>query len=402
VVISRFTSRSTFIVRELQELLRCGARLRIVSLRRPEAADLQWAAESLPGAEIVYRPYVFDRAIPTALLYFAFRRPATLLALVGRIIVGSARQPLVLIKTLAVVPKGMAEARVAVSRRFSRLHAHWATVSASAGFIISELASVPFSFTAHAWDIYMDDSLHGLKLRKADLVICCSRYGRQTLLARNGAGFGAKVLVVHHGLDTSEFRPASPARTDPLLILAVGRLTEHKGFQVLLEACRELRSRAIPFHCRIVGSDGDAGPSLRRLVREGDLEAQVDLLDFVTPERMPQIFQEAAVVVVPTVIPRRGGFDGLPNVVLEAMACGVPVIGSNLVGIPEAVEDGGSGYLVPPGDPRALAAAIERILRSPEERARLGSRGRQLAERDFDLRQSGMSVYRLLCGQPGR
>jgi len=173
--------------------------------------------------------------------------------------------------------------------------------------------------------------------------------------------------------------------TPPFQILALGRLVEKKGFPVLLAACRHLIESGVDFHLTMAGD----GPERRRLVHlteEYGLTDRVDFLGHVPHNRVPGLFRQADLFVMPCLVARRGDRDGLPNVILEALAFQVPVVATDVNGVNEAVLPGKTGWLVPPEEPRLLAQSMSEALSHPEESQRRAQAGRELVQREFDSR----------------
>jgi len=273
---------------------------------------------------------------------------------------------------------------------FDRLHAHFASRAGHVAMLASTLLGIPYSFTAHAKDIYhqeVDQEVLRVKMRLATLVVTVSDFNRQTLL-RIGDGIPGledKIVRDYNGVDLALFHPARAEERVPGHILAVGRLIEKKGFSILIQACDQLARQRVPFTCDLIGS-GDLEPALRALIRERGLDHAVRLRGAVPIEQVAAEMRTASVVVLPCVVAADGNVDALPTVLLEAMACGLPVVSTALSGIPEIVAEGETGYLVPPGDPTALAAAMRRVLEDRALAERLGRAGRERARDLFDLR----------------
>ena len=303
-----------------------------------------------------------------------------------------------LLRTLAVVPKSLAIGFDLERRRIDRVHGHWATVAASSAWVAAAVSRRPFTFTGHAWDVMFDDCFHRRKLEAAEFVVTCNAFSRDYLLARHGAEFAPKVHLVYHGLDLAAYSPPAVGERQAGLIVAVGRLAEQKGFHVLVGACARLRDRGIPFVCRIAGGDGDCAERVRRMIAAHRLEEHVLLLGFVEPEDVVSLYRQAALVASPTVVARRGETDGLPNAVIEAMACGTPVVGSTAAGLPEAIVHGENGWLVPPDDVDELALGLEAVLRDAALRSRLGEAARLTARTRFEVRRNTAQLCALLFG----
>jgi len=240
------------------------------------------------------------------------------------------------------------------------------------------LLGVPYGFSVHALDARkVGPTELGRRARAAACVVVCNADA-----ARAVREAGGEVRLVPHGVDLDRFAPVLRAPRGPVRLLAVGRLVEKKGFGVLLRAAARLR---VPYQLRVVGD----GPERERLASlaaaAGDA---VELIGARTHAELPVAFRWAEVLVVPSIVDARGDRDGLPNVVLEAMASGLPVVASDVAALPTAVVDGSTGVLVPPGDVDRLARALEDLAVDPARRQRLGRAGRLRAEREFDVRRA--------------
>ena len=259
------------------------------------------------------------------------------------------------------------------------VHAYFAHAPADTAASLAALLGVPFGFSLHARDARKvpPATLHA-RARSAACVVACNAD-----VARELDGSGARVQIVPHGVDLRRFAPAPHPGGPRLRLLAVGRLVEKKGFHVLLDA---LASTPFPWQLRIVG-EGPEGPRLEGQARTLGLLDRVSFAGALTHRALPAAYAAADVIVVPSILDRAGDRDGLPNVVLEAMACGRAIVASDLAAIPTALRHGETGVLVPPGNSRALADAIGRVGADPELRASLGAAARQSAVRSFDVRR---------------
>lgn len=281
-------------------------------------------------------------------------------------------------------------------RDVRHLHAHFAHDTATITWLASMITGLPFSFTAHAKDIYAERlNPRGFlrrKLHAASFVVTCTEANRGHL--RQIAN-GTPVHRVYHGLndDFSRFSrssvPSPPAGGTPHL-LAVGRLVAKKGFDIFVEACGLLKRRGVLFDASIIGEDDDVGDNSRvgddlreRIARLG-LEGSVHLLGQVGQEELHRHYRSANVFCLPCRVLTNGDRDGIPNVLLEAMSCGVPVITTPVSGIPELVDDGTNGLLIPQEDPQALADALLRLHNDHELARKLGSAGQTTIRERFD------------------
>lgn len=276
------------------------------------------------------------------------------------------------------------------------IHAHFATSAARVACLASRLSGVPFSFTAHAKDLFLrsvDRQVLADLLGRASFVVAISEFHRRFLLSVNAA---ARVEVVRNGLDLARF-PRNGRRdpgATPLRILGAGRLVEKKGFDDLVRACALLRDRGVPFECRIVG-EGDERPGLEEMIRCLDLAAHVRLEGTATQEEVFAHLARSSVLVAPCVTAASGDRDGLPMVILEGMAAGVPVVATPVTAIPEIVRDGETGLLVPERSPAAIASAVARLRGDPDLGQRLAAAARRAVEERHDAAQSAARLASL-------
>jgi glycosyltransferase involved in cell wall biosynthesis len=270
------------------------------------------------------------------------------------------------------------------------LHAHFAHGTTTVTWLAAEIAGLPFSFTGHARDIYSEElnpkGLLGRKLRAARFAVTCTQANRRHLLR---LAPDATVHLVYHGLGADfarlvEREPAGrPAANGRLRVLGVGRLVAKKGFDVLVDACALLARRGVPFEALIVGQDDKHGEAVRRRIVARGLEGHVLLPGPMGQAELSREYRRASVFCLPCrVLP--GDRDGLPNVLVEAMASGVPVVTTGVSGIPELVSDGANGLLVPPDDPEALAEALMRLQEDRALAGRLARAGSATVRERFD------------------
>ena len=257
--------------------------------------------------------------------------------------------------------------------RIDHVHAHFATWAAGTAMRAATRARVPYSFTAHATDIWRDtvdtDALVE-RMAGASFVATVSEANRRHLdgLLRT-AGRSGNVVRLYNGLDLARLRPsAAPRETD--LVVAVGRLIEKKGFADLVEATRILVARGSGVRTVIVG-DGPERERLEAQIARADLTARVTLVPALTQDEVLALVGSATAFALPCVIGADGDRDGLPTVLLEAMALGTPAVSTTVAGVPEMIEDGVGGLLVGQRDPVALAGALDRLLASEDLRAHL-------------------------------
>jgi glycosyltransferase involved in cell wall biosynthesis len=279
--------------------------------------------------------------------------------------------------------------RVLDAPEVRHLHAHFAHGTTTITWHAARIAGLPFSFTGHARDIYSEElnprPWLRRKLTAARFVVTCTAANRRHLLQ---IAPHADVHLVYHGLNADFARlvnGAAPVTNGDgvLRVLGVGRLVAKKGFDVLVDACGVLRGRGIPFEALIVGQDDKDAATVQRRIAELGLERDVRLPGPMSQDSLLREYRAASALAMPCrVLPNDR--DGIPNVLLEAMAAGTPVVATGVSGIPELVRADVNGLLVPPDDPEALADALVRLHRDPALAARLAREGRETVRERFD------------------
>jgi glycosyltransferase involved in cell wall biosynthesis len=293
-------------------------------------------------------------------------------------------------------------ARQATQRGIRHLHAHFATEATTVARIAAAFAGISYSFTAHAKDIYHQGAEwedRRRKLHDASAVVTVSSFNYRYLHETFGAAANG-VQRVYNGLLLDEF-PYSDPRERPPIVVAVGRLVEKKGFIYLIDACALLANQGLDFQCWIVGH-GECEKQLQARIVERGLTKSVMLLGPRPQAEVIRLVREAAVMAAPCVVGDDGNRDGLPTVLVEAMALGTPCVSTDVTGIPEIIHDGVTGFLVAQHDAPALAAAIARLLGDPQLRSRLARRARTLIEEHFDVHRNTAEMRRLFAAAASR
>jgi colanic acid/amylovoran biosynthesis glycosyltransferase len=376
---------TTFIDREIALLRDEGVAVQVISLRDPERVS---PTQRRLREDVRHVLPIPPRQLLASHARTATRHPIAYLGTLAYLLSRRHRSLQARVKTL--LHFGVAVQVAELVRRgpeVDHIHAHFVDRATTVALVVSRLLGLPYSATAHANDIYVDPVLLPQKLAGASFVATCTGYNAEHLATVSETA-ASKVVCIHHGLDPHAYQPGRDAdRAGVPLILAVAQLRPKKGLVHLIDACARLRDAGHTFSCVIVGE----GP-LRRELEERIQERGVgDLIELVGALEHPAVvawYRRASLFVLPCVTAPDGDRDGIPNVILEAMAMELPVVSTWHSGIPEAVEDGRSGVLVEPQDPGALADAIGRLLEDADLRCRLGQRGRQIVVASFDIKDN--------------
>ncbi|WP_017327477.1 glycosyltransferase [Synechococcus sp. PCC 7336] len=270
------------------------------------------------------------------------------------------------------------------------LHNHFADSSCTVAMLAAELAGIRFSFTLHGPYVFFEPHRWriDIKIAKSLFVCCISHFCRSQAMLFSTPDCWDKLHVVHCGVDPSEFRPADRDRLGRHL-LYVGRLDAAKGLPVLFDSLAALKERHPDLLLTVVGDGGDR-PQLEARVRQLGIREQVRFVGYKSRLEVRQCLQESDLLVLPSFA------EGVPVVLMEAMAAGLPVVATRIAGISELVDDGESGYLVPPGDALALGNRISTLLGDDRLRSRLGAAGRAKVAAEFDIAREVAWLYRVM------
>jgi glycosyltransferase involved in cell wall biosynthesis len=396
VILDQFPSTSeTFILREMAELERRGFVLAPLALRRGEAT-VHAEAEALAG-RTTYRARPLSGPCLWRQLVAMLRYPlgyGSGVALVARNALrspGATRELLV-----ALLAAGEYASALRRPQRVTHVHAQFCSMPATVGILLAEILNVTFSMSCHARDIFTRESvLVGPKLAEAEFAAVCTRHGLERLERLQRIAAGDKLHLIYHGIDPSQFVPPRLRPEGPRKVLSVGRLVEKKGYSILLQAAALARARGAEFELHLVG-EGPEREDLERLASGLGLRDTAVFHGALTQEQLMPIYAGADVFALASVVTADGDRDGIPNVLIEALAMGIPTVATTTGGIPELIEDGVTGLLAQPGDAQGLSERLEQALYDQELRARLKAAGRERVLLDFDISRNTGALAALL------
>jgi len=393
-LVKRFPRLSeTFILNEFLELRRLGLPVELFAIMDPQERRSQPEALALVPEVTYLQPGRLSSELAAA-LRIVRRYPWGTMRAAGwtltRHTTAAARNfvhALVLLDRLASGPP-------------AHLHAHFLHSPAAVAFIAAKINDQPYSLTGHAKDIYttLPQNLR-MRCNRARFVTTCTEANRTHLITEVGLA-PEQVHVCRHGVDLAKF--ATPVRQPrPGRIVSVGRLVPKKGFDVLIRACGELERRGVAFELVMLGG-GELHDELLALAHEQGIGDRVCFLGSRPQRDVIEQLAEAEIFALSPVVLPDGDRDGVPNVLLEAMAAGVPVVATAVSGIPEIVTDDVTGRLVPPRRPDLLADVLAQLLADPALQKRLGEDGRLLVHRSASWTTSVAPLLALLKGElPG-
>jgi glycosyltransferase involved in cell wall biosynthesis len=388
-VVSRFPHVSeTFIVRELNAVSAAGIEVELFSLFAP--VDPTVHASAAPWLPKLHRGR--PGAGLKAVCWWLLRHPLRLLGATATVCRAYGRRPGLALRALATVVIACDHARTLRAFPVDHVHAHYATYPALGAWLCRVLVGTPYSFTAHAHDLFVDASMLERKVADADFVVTISDFNRRWIAEHAPAA--TPIHVVRAGIDPGayRFRPRRLEPEGPIQALCVASLQEYKGHAVLLRALADPRLARV--RLELIGA-GELRPELERLASKLGIADRVSFAGARDEEAVRARLDAADLFVLASIVAADGQMEGVPVALMEALACGIPTVATRLSGIPELVIDDRTGLLATPGDPVSLADAIARTLADPAAAAARSQAGRELVEKEFDLRRSGAEMAAL-------
>jgi glycosyltransferase involved in cell wall biosynthesis len=277
-------------------------------------------------------------------------------------------------------------------------HAHFATRPTTVAFFSSMITGHPFSFTAHAMDLYknhLSKKSLSKKIKKARFVITVSDYNKKHLsqIASNNNG---KIVKIYNGINLTQFRPNGVRKRSIFTFVCVARFVEKKGHRVLIEACEILHERGLDFRCWLVGK-GKLRSQINSDIKKKNLKRCVKLLGPLSQTEVVECYGKVHALVLPCIVGSDGNRDGLPVSIVEALASGLPVITTPMTGNPEVVKTNHNGILIPFDNSNALADAMEKLIQDSDFYQQLKTNARTSVESRFDIHQTTRILHNLFA-----
>ena len=390
-VVSEYPAIShTFISREVDALRHEGYKIFTASVRRPEKLAIMSDAER---AEAERTFYIKDQGLLGAVaahLRLVVRSPRRYFAMVMDAARCWRKVPIRTFTAIGYVAEAGILADWMVRNGFRHVHVHFANPAATVAMLAASTGWFTYSLSVHGPDDFynVDKNLLEEKFARAQFIRCISHFCLSQVWRLLPPELWQKCAVIRCGIDPRQFTLCDSRRVTPPEVLCVGRLTPAKGQAVLLEACWQLRQQGLDIHVVFVG-EGPDRTTLEHLVAQYHLHDRVRFVGAVGQHEIQQYYERATLFVLPSFA------EGLPVVLMEAMAKGVPCVSTTIAGIPELIHHGENGLLVSPADPNGLAAAIRRLLEDSVLRDNLARAGRKTVEQEYDLHLNCARMARL-------
>ncbi len=393
-IMSRFPKHTeTFILYEMLAIEEQGVSIEVFpilkqrdSVVHPEAQVLVERAHYLPFLSL---PIIFSNVAVirrNARLYFR-----TLLEVLN----GTFGNINFLVGAISMFPKAVHFSKMMAEQEITHVHAHFSNHPAVAALIVHRLTGIPFSFTAHGHDIHKDRTMLREKIAAAAFAVTVSEYNKSLMAKECRPGEDSKIHVIHCGVDTRLFKlPVKPEKEATNNIICVASLLEVKGHTYLIQACKLLRDRGVNFTCHLVG-EGKYQTRIENEIKQFGLEDHIKLHGACPQSQVRELLLTSDIYVLASTHTRQGAREGIPVSIMEGMAVGLPVVASDISGIPELVKNGLSGFLTPPRDINALAKKIGVLIEEIPLRKKMGAAAREVILRDFNLESNASQLIQM-------
>ena len=388
-VLSRFpTIVETFILREIIELETLGVEVRIFPIIL-EKNDVKHQESRKLMPQVRYIPYLsFNVAVGNVRIFL--KNPWLYLKVFFILVKENLSGPKFLSRAMVIFPKAVIASEVVSREKIDHIHAHFGTHAATYAWIMSQFTGIPYSITLHAHDIFNQKTMLKRKMDDASFLVTISDYNVHYIEEKISPKYTDKINIVRCGvyLDQYQTRPDRSLQGRPFEIINVARLKNTKGHKFLIEACTIMKKSGIPFRVRLVG-EGEERKNIEKSIAAMDLAGQFELVGFVPQDKVPGLLSQSDCYVQPSLQ------EGIPVAIMEALAVGLPVVATNLSGIPELVENNVTGYLVEPASAEELAQAILGVYQNYAESLALANKGRERVINQYDIRKNARNLLGL-------
>lgn len=392
----------TFVANEMKAVTEAGCNVELLSLWPPNSNHSGHPVETLFIDRVQYAKILNLKNV-RRMVRALIVKPSVILTFFS-LVPGHLKSPLVLAKLILSLPRGLIAGTYALEKNVDIIHAHFLSMPTSVAMIASKISGVPFTATAHAFDI---TSTHPLRLNgsvkkkceTAAAVVTISHHNVTDILSRWPSLKNIRIDVIYNGIDTTSFSPPSSDKKirvadDPLSIVSVSNLNEKKGFSFLIKAVSSLIEDGKDVYLNIYG-EGPERSKLEKLIESNGHQDRIVLHGSIDQTMVANLCKKADVFVLASIPLSTGDADGLPTVLIESLGSSLPTISTQVAGIPEIVINGKTGLCVPPEDVNALAEAILWVADFPTEASKLAENGRNLVTSEFNQKFTSQQLISL-------
>ena len=387
----------TFIFREVVNLRRRGLRIEVFTIYGELSRKLSSEMQAYREVRRLGIPVL--KRLPGDIAYWRRKKPGLVWELFRTVPIRKWKSLEFGGENIFAFLCGFTLARMFEKEAFDHIHAPWAMGPATAAWIASRLTGIPFSFAGRAGDIYPPDGALKEKI-KDSLFVITNNMANVPYLNGLFPQAAAKIYGIYNGIDSGSFKDAAVAMKPPYQLLALGRFVGKKAFDVLLHACWLLKESGVDFHLTLAG-DGPRRLQLKYWTYRLDLKNQISYPGFIPHDRVSELFRSADIFVMSSAVHKSSDRDGLPNVIMEALMHRLPVVSTNVCGIPEVIINNETGLLVQEKDPSALADAIRKMINNRSAALEMAEKGRELVLKKFDPVATHGRIFNLFVENAG-
>ncbi|MFY8350754.1 glycosyltransferase [Pseudoalteromonas sp. SSM20] len=382
----------TFILNEVMAIADNGIDVTLYPLQKEKASVVHPSALALMD-KVTFTPFISFKIV-AALLKVFFAQPITFLKTLFNVIRYNLVCSNFLLGAVAFFPKAVYLSTLFKKKGIEHIHAHFANHPAMVAYVIYQLSGIGYSFTAHGSDLHKRQQMLKEKFDAAEFAVMISKYNEDFFYQHTKIEKSHKLHIVRCGVDTESFRPKSEKQEKVIKILCVASLREVKGHRYLIDACSLLKKRGISFRLTLIG-DGPMRDNIESQIESLKLNEHVTLLGSQPQEVIQKNLAENDIFTLTSFQTSSGNREGIPVVIMEAMACGLPIVASNVSGIPELVEDGVSGLLCETQNPQSIADKLLELCNDDAKRRGMGIQGRKIVLEEFDLQKNANKLAKL-------
>ena len=386
--IAYFTSRfptiaETFVLYEIITLRKLGVDIEVFSLiRQRESITHEEVSKLTPH---IHYGDLFSWITIKDNFRLIKRSPLKYIKSIFKILIGNLKSPKFFKRSIVIILMVPTFIHIIEKSDIEHIHAHWATHPTLAAYMVKQFTGISYSFTAHANDIYVNQTMLAEKIKKANFIVTISDFNRHFLQNLFPELVKNKITIIRCGINPDIFHARKEEKLAKIFtIVCIARFDEKKGHKYLIDACTQLKNQGLNFQCLLIG-DGKLYRSIKKQINQLELKNYVKLMDFQPSHIVVKLLQEAHLMVLPSIITKKGEMEGIPVSLMEALAMQVPVIATSISGIPELIKHEETGYLVEEKNSMRLAEAIMKIYHNKEIAEKMAVAGRKKVLKEFNL-----------------
>jgi glycosyltransferase involved in cell wall biosynthesis len=402
---SQFPTVATFLTWEMRYVKSIGHKIILFPLRTRHNLTLINDDAKNINEDVVYIS-LFSWQVITGWVFWIKNNPIKLTQLLLKVLGAYIKEPKYFLKTAYGLHKGVLIAFICKKEKIDLIHSNWAHVPGTVAYFISDLAEIPFSFSAHAGaDIYRSQVLLQEKIQHAQFILTCTKKNRSFLLKYcRTIDDKNKVNVVYHGIDSTIFKQTGKKRTNlnnTVRLISVGGIDGTKGHIYMVRACKQLLDNNYHIHYSIVGGNGNMTKKIQKEILALGLTDDVTLTGILSRKKLVNKLNESDIFVMPSIEVKDGGQDGIPNVIIEAMAVKLPIVATDAGAISEVVMHGHTGIMADQKSPESLCKHMEKIFNQEYDVNSMIENAYVLVKKDFDRKKCVKDIGGIINQQPG-